>query len=382
VQPALATRAVEVDRIRAPRHIPELDGLRGIAILTVIIYHFQIHGEHGLQRAIHTATSLGWAGVDLFFALSGFLITGILLDTERGPGMFRRFYARRCLRILPLYYAALIFWFWADPAIWGGQQVPGGEQLWYWLHLSNWRTAYFPVTYPAVTHFWSLAIEEQFYLFWPLVVLLCPRRTALWTAIGLIAASVVFRNLPGVQETSREYSNFLYRLTPSRMDTLLVGALAAIAYREPRFRRFAERRWLWVAAVGAAIASACLIAAGSASAFSEWMTRFGYTGIALFCAAMVVGAALHTGSAAPLQKLLRSPVLRGYGKYSYCLYVIHAPILIWRSRVRWIVGGGLMTALLVDAAVMGVMFLAAMASWYGFERFFLNLRARPSRISC
>jgi peptidoglycan/LPS O-acetylase OafA/YrhL len=355
--------------VAGPRHIPELDGLRGIAILAVIVFHFHLHGDQSI-------TSIGWAGVDLFFALSGFLITGILLDTERGPGMFRNFYARRCLRILPLYYLALALCFWVMPAAAGWPRVPGSEQLWYWFHLSNWRTAYFPLVYGRLTHFWSLAVEEQFYLFWPLVVLLCRRRATLWTAVGLSAAAVALRNLPSAQQTGQVYENFIYRLTPFRMDALLIGAVAAIVYRDAGLRQLAKKWSGWVAAAGAGITGACVAAAGSTSAFSEGMTRFGYTGIAVFCAAMVLMAALDSGSAAPVQRLLRSGVLRGFGKYSYCLYVIHPSLLGVRGYVHGFLGDGLMTGLLSAVAALACMYLIAMGSWYGFERHFLKLQAR------
>jgi peptidoglycan/LPS O-acetylase OafA/YrhL len=353
-----------------------LDGLRGIAILLVLGFHFQIYGEHGIAKAARAITGLGWTGVDLFFALSGFLITGILLDAGSGPGVWRNFCARRCLRTLPLYYFALVMWFWVMPAVSAWPRVPAGEQLWYWFHLSNWRTAYFPLQYGWVTQFWSLAVEEQFYLFWPLVVLLCRRRAMWWTAIGLCAAAVVLRNLPPVQQTGQVYSNFIYRLTPFRMDALLVGAIAAMLYRDGELRRFAKRRWPWIAAAGAGIAGACVAASGSTSAFGEWMTRFGYTGIAVFYAALVLGAALHSGSAAPVQRLLRSGVLRGFGKYSYCLYIIHPPLFAMRGYVHELLGAGAIAGAVSGVAVVGGMYLAAMFSWYGFERYFLNLRPR------
>jgi len=327
------------------RHIPELDGLRGVAILLVILFHF-----HRAQWI----TGFWWTGVDLFFALSGFLITGILLDGGRGTRVFRNFYARRCLRILPLYYLTLI-------VVFSLTRVPAGEQLWYWFHLSNWPTAYDPLRFPWVTQFWSLAIEEQFYLMWPLVVMLCRRRTVVWTALGLIAAAVALRNLPGSQQMAHAYSNYIYRLTPFRVDTLLMGSLAALAYRDEWWRRIAERWWMGIAGAGAAIAIACMAADHSMSAFTEWTMRLGYTGGAMFWAAVVTGAAIYSGSRAAWVRVLRAGVLREFGKYSYCLYIIHPAVLAW-------LGAGV--------KAMAVMYVAAMASWYGFERPFLKLRTR------
>jgi peptidoglycan/LPS O-acetylase OafA/YrhL len=162
--------------------MPSLDGLRGLAIGGVLASHFLDRWplSTGADRAFLAVVGLGWSGVDLFFVLSGLLITGILVDTLGAPRWWRSFLARRTLRIFPLYYLALaIFWV-AGPA--AGLIDPWTLRRWgwwYWSYLGNWAFAA-GQTIPSLTHLWSLAVEEQFYLFWPLLVWLARgRRLAL-----------------------------------------------------------------------------------------------------------------------------------------------------------------------------------------------------------
>src|SRR5690348_11217200 len=176
-----AVKNTVTSRPAGPRYIPELDGIRGIAILGVIAFHFGLFtiDSHNLLYSVYgSVVGLGWAGVDLFFVLSGCLITRILLDTRNSGHYFRSFYMRRVLRILPLYYFSVFVFFCVVLPV-GYAVAPGSfsshewarvapsESLWYWLHLSNWRSAFGILQTSPLTHFWSLAIEEQFYLVWP-----------------------------------------------------------------------------------------------------------------------------------------------------------------------------------------------------------------------
>jgi peptidoglycan/LPS O-acetylase OafA/YrhL len=158
------------------QRITNLDGIRGIAVLWVMLHHFQLYGEGFppttfLDRQVERLTISGWIGVDLFFVLSGFLITGILLDSKSNTGYFRKFYMRRFLRIFPLYYGFLFAFMFVLPLIdpEGAEfQLQFKEQIWYWTYLINWKLATIYVSeYIGISHFWSLAIEEQFYLVWP-----------------------------------------------------------------------------------------------------------------------------------------------------------------------------------------------------------------------
>jgi peptidoglycan/LPS O-acetylase OafA/YrhL len=160
-------------------HIPALDGLRGIAILSVMLLHFTnaIAALPGSPTsAARSVFGWGWTGVDLFFVLSGFLITGILLDSKGHPLYFRSFYARRALRIFPLYYAALFLFFVvprAIPSVPATYSFAWHDQRWFWFYLGNFHPLG-PDAKQFIGQFWSLAIEEQFYLVWPLLIWLTP----------------------------------------------------------------------------------------------------------------------------------------------------------------------------------------------------------------
>jgi peptidoglycan/LPS O-acetylase OafA/YrhL len=217
---------------------PRLDGLRGFAILLVVLYHTTHYGlaRGTFDTALTIVPSLGWSGVDLFFVLSGFLITSILLVARDGDSYYRAFYARRVLRIFPLYYATLAFFLLVVPQIrlfasadyfWN----PGAhrETIWYWLFLSNvqaalagsWQHQTLDIT-------WSLAIEEHFYLIWPFVVRRASDRRLLQICAGTIAGALLLRVLLVAMGAS---PLAVYALTPCRLDTLATGAALAILAR-------------------------------------------------------------------------------------------------------------------------------------------------------
>ncbi|HEV7705845.1 MAG TPA: acyltransferase [Gemmatimonadaceae bacterium] len=235
-----ASSAPPSTRTLAPSkvHLPALDGVRAIAILMVVVYH-SLNGLPGMtfaQNVVMRLTSQGWLGVDLFFILSGFLITGILMDARESAHALRNFYARRVLRIVPVYVLFLMFSLWLAGRI-GTSSADEVAQLhqtqgWYWTYtlniliaLRNWSA----ITLPT-GHLWSLAIEEQFYLVWPLAVLLLSPLTLKRTALACIAGAELCR-LGFVLAGVDGHVNFV--LLPTRMDTLAAGAFLACAYRDP-----------------------------------------------------------------------------------------------------------------------------------------------------
>ena len=184
----MATKSEQATATRASTsRVPALDGLRGIAVLLVLIHHFSgipaagLGVPTGFYREWLRFATIGWAGVDLFFVLSGFLITSILYDAK-GPALafFKNFYARRALRIFPVYYVLVVFMLFLLPWIIPGEEAASAKlrdnQLWLWFYLRNIQSlADFQSligTGHLVGHLWSLAVEEQFYLVWPMVVLL------------------------------------------------------------------------------------------------------------------------------------------------------------------------------------------------------------------
>jgi len=218
-------------------HIPALDGVRGMAALMVMWFHFFQKPEHvpeGIAGAyILKFNSLGQSGVDLFFVLSGFLITRILISRKHEPGYFRNFYARRSLRIFPLYYFFLVVSLFVVPATYGKEFPEFSQHWWWWLYLQNLPPT-FGIAATGPGHYWSLAVEEHFYLVWPLIVFLLPRRKFELACIILVVLSVIFR----VVFVHYEIGVFYFTLT--RLDSLSLGALLAVSEA-----RFVQSRVYW-----------------------------------------------------------------------------------------------------------------------------------------
>jgi len=208
-------------------HMPALDGLRGIAILLVLAHGFDvIQTRGGPGHDVDLVLDVGWIGVQLFFVLSGFLITGILLDTRSSPHYFRKFWVRRALRIFPLYYGVLLV-----------AALFGHGSIYLWTYTNNFATA-FGHGDPTFPHFWSLAVEEQFYLLWPLVVWLVARRGVVALSVALSALAIASR----IYARHRWGYEAAYEFTPCRMDALAIGAGTAALIRSDRWRRFVANR--------------------------------------------------------------------------------------------------------------------------------------------
>jgi peptidoglycan/LPS O-acetylase OafA/YrhL len=343
----------------APSHVPALDGVRGIAVALVMAFH--------IWRV--PATALGWSGVDLFFVLSGFLITGILWDTRAAPNRARAFYSRRALRILPLYYGVLVAVFIIRPLIGIAHRrddlVLAGEQMWYWTYLCDWRIAFdHPHGQTFLTHFWSLSIEEQFYLAWPVIVWRCTRRATLGIAGGIAAGALVLRCLI---VGASHMPDAAYALLPCRLDALAVGAIVALAVRGPKGPA-AVRRWIAPAAL-AGLATVVLLAVvrPSVGFVDPAMMTIGYTALDWAFAGLVfAGATARLG-------ILECMPLRLAGRYSYGLYVYHPLVMWWIVRdAPWLERRDWTAA---AAAAIGSI-LIAWVSYHLYEQRFLRLRDR------
>lgn len=302
-------------------HIPALDGVRGLAILLVLLFHLLRSNDaptgSGPIDLILKLRDTGWIGVDLFFALSGFLITGILFDSLSSPHYFRNFYVRRVLRIFPLYYGVLLILFLVFRPAWHS-----GRQLYILLfYLQNtslwWHGSQSGPIKDVTGHLWSLAVEEQFYFVWPFIVFwVRDRRRLLWIALGLASMAPLARILMLAHGATIEAT---YKMTLCRCDSLLSGAWLALAVRGPRKSAVlrAAIPAFWLAALS------CL-AIGIRSGNFHWqqnrtVNTIGYTLLAI-CGTSLIAIVLRSGFTTSLMK---TRLLRWLGKYSYGIYIIH-----------------------------------------------------------
>jgi peptidoglycan/LPS O-acetylase OafA/YrhL len=365
--------------------IPALDGLRGIAIILVMLHHFTyIRPASGIGEVIGSVLFFGWSGVDLFFVLSGFLITGILLDTRNSERYFTTFYARRTLRIFPLYYLVLFLALVVLPNFPAMHAVVAGPidvppQWPYWLYLTNVAVADRGWVHGWVDVAWSLAIEEHFYLVWPLLVWLCPPRLLALLCVVIIVAEPAARINARADDVAASLS--IYVLTWFRLDGLAIGALLALAQRRGLLPLL--DRWMpLVVIAGVAGIIACTILGGHAWWWNRRMQQYGYSLIAITAGAMLVSAINRPADSAWPQ-MLSAGWLRAFGKYSYGLYLIHLPVMrvvhayVLNPEEYQALGLGPWTAqVLFYGAATAPAFGLAWLSWRLFEAPILKLKAR------
>lgn len=342
---------------------PALDGLRGIAILAVLAFH---------SRGFPLAG--GFIGVDLFFVLSGFLITSLIIQerSEFGRVNFRAFYARRALRLLPA-MLGLLAALWAATLVLGGRfatgpVLMGKATVVSLLYVPNWVLAFHIGDWPYVLHhIWSLAIEEQFYIFWPAILTGClatrrPVVIGLLVSLGLAGAVTVWRiylTLHGAEFARR------YFATDTRSDGLLVGCALGLIVSKFGLPR---RGTMWVVGgVGLAAFTAMLFFANNTASF---MYLWGWTVVSVAVVGIILGS---LNAPTPARILLECAPLVGIGRISYGLYLWHWPVYFAIHRLAqldaapgWAVG----------AAELGLSLLAALASYYVIERPALRLKAR------
>jgi peptidoglycan/LPS O-acetylase OafA/YrhL len=282
--------------MQMPKYIPQFDYLRGIAVLVVMLFH----ASHDVQSfSMARYVEFGWTGVDLFFVLSGFLITGILFDTREEKGYFVNFYARRILRIWPLYFALLGIMFVAVPLVaprWGATAMANAAPAWsFALFIQNLAIPH-AITGP-LSATWSLAIEEQFYFAWPLLIWLLPRKAIQRLAIAILICSPLLRL--GLTLSNAHVP--LYFNTFTRLDGLAAGSFLAIWLRDARAATV-KRCAL------ATLPVALVVAIGVEQA---WIR---YSAIAIAASAIV---------ALSFFVRLRNPFLLYTGRISYGLYLLH-----------------------------------------------------------
>jgi peptidoglycan/LPS O-acetylase OafA/YrhL len=386
--PAIASsskRSAAASMLRG--HIPALDGLRGLAILGVLFFHSTDHFQckTSLGRLFDRSAQSGWAGVDLFFVLSGFLITGILLDTKDSPHCFRNFYVRRTLRIFPLYYATLFVVFCIVPHLTNmtapGIQLIVANQGWFWTYTTNLgfvfqHKVFGNADWLRLNQFWSLAVEEQFYLFWPMVVFLLRPKVLIRVCAALIVGALVLRcGLAGLHMRP----GAMYFPTPCRIDSLATGALVAVLVRKPDGIVKLLPRARQVAA-WSGVLLALMILWRKGLLFNDVPTlTVGLTLLAILAATLLV-ISMDRSPKNLVRPVMEARLLRILGKYSYAMYVLHELLMpafeTWFSTtrllriVRWELAAVLVHSSLFVLVSLG----AALLSWHLLEKHCLKLK--------
>jgi peptidoglycan/LPS O-acetylase OafA/YrhL len=374
---AEADSGVAATTPRPHQHMPSLDGLRGTAILLVIAHHLfaSLYDEFAVNNSLLHWTELGWAGVDLFFVLSGFLITGILYDAKGTPCYFKNFYARRSLRIFPLYYIALAVVLVMTPLLSRLHLLGTANPAWLSIYATNFVISAKGVgSFGVLDHFWSLAVEEHFYLIWPAVVFALNRKAIMIVAACLCVIAPclrlsLFNGAPTLPDAA-------YMLTPMRMDSLAAGAFIALLVRGPRGMKGLVAPAAVIGTLALVAFVALVLLRHSKDSRDAALASIGFTLLWAFFGSTLL-LALNWK---PLQSLMSLPVLRWFGKYSYGLYVWHPIIFIFvfhTEPARQFRGGDGHEPMLASIAVALVTtFVLTLASWHLWEKQFLKWKTR------
>ncbi len=362
--------------------MPEVDGLRGLAILLVSIYRFskEIPANTWDQSLVRSLLGMGEFGVDLFFVLSGFLITGILVENKRKSIGLGVFYARRSLRIFPLYFLSLIVFLWLVPMAWGTLspfQAAEEQQFFLWTHTANLKMCFENAwCFGPLDHFWSLAVEEHFYLLWPILVLALPSKTLLRFALVFGCAMTLARvgyafAVPG--------SVCPAVFTLFRADALCMGAAIAVWLRE---YDHALRPSHWPKCI---VILFVLVAIPLAILQRQLLTLPNIVWMVAWSAFLILLLRSHPASG--LATTMRFKFLRTLGKYSYAMYLFQAPLIpllasvVSYEGIRLGVGSHYLAGCLYVIAMMFFTFGAALLSWNLLEKHFLQWKP-TGRICC
>jgi peptidoglycan/LPS O-acetylase OafA/YrhL len=360
---------------------PTIEGFRGFSILAVLVYHAfaqfrsaQEYIQSESNSIIYLFTDMGGSGVDLFFILSGFLITRNLINTLGSKGFFLNFYARRALRILPLYYFALGFLLYIYPGL-AADPWTRENQIYFWTYLQNFVLPSNPGTSPQLTHFWSLAIEEQFYLVWPIVIFLFSLQTIKKLAWFSIPLFIVVRFFM-IHHYGMSFSVMVMH-SLARVDRFLLGAGLAIALHHGLRLENYRRSLKFVLGT-----SVFLLVLNNFSAISlaakfqihlVLLAIVGITGLAV--------ALIKEKNFLRSKFFLGNRYLQNLGAYSYGVYILHLPIMY--QSYHWFFQHfpnsstpGPFARLLFLIFTGGLSFILARITWVAIEAPFLRLKQR------
>ena len=345
------------------KHYPELDGVRAMAALMVMFFHFfqALITQNSALLLVKKYAVFGQTGVTLFFVLSGFLITRILLNMKESPAYFLNFYVRRALRIFPLYYLFLIIYFFLIPILEHNSIVPFGQQIWFWVYLQNIAYTFrWHITGPI--HFWSLAVEEHFYLFFPMLIYFLDKSKIKFVLIFIMIFAFLVRLILVKNHIEPLYFTF------SRIDELVIGAFLALLEINNQLNTNNAKRFvilfgiiiiptiiLWTFTTGMKIPAV-------------QVSKITLMALTYFS---VIGYVLSIKLGHWIKKLLSHPFLAFTGKISYGLYVYHPLCFLLMHKYF---GSGYV---LIDFTLSFIVsFMVATGSYYLYEVKFLALKKK------
>ncbi len=353
------------------RRIPQLDGLRGMAIGLVVLHHFIYQFHPPMPETLWAISApisrLGWSGVDLFFILSGFLIGGILVDARESDHYYSTFYVRRAFRILPLYlFLVLLGFLFAELASPSGKVLGVYPAPWRY-YLTFTQNFYFGRHTESIWYLqptWSLAIEEQFYLTLPLLIRKVDKDRLLALSIGMVIFFCILRSLLYWHGSISVMQSYV--LPFCRFDSLFIGVACALLLRNQWWHSQIQKHSRFI--IGATVVTGCTFFLMDHQLWTKnlLLHTVGFTIIGLFYASLMMLVLIHPQGAVS-RAFSYAPLMR-LGTISYCVYLIHGPVLtIVDSLLRLRLS--LSEVQIWTAAILGAFttFFVAWVSWTLFE---------------
>ncbi len=353
------------NKFETGNYYPGIDGLRGLAVILVLIYHNFIYFE---------ITWYGQFGVDLFFVISGFLITVILLKSISSAKYFTNFYGRRLLRIFPIYYLclALIFFILPDQLLLDANlKTSTTDQWWFWTYLQNWffATQGIPAGTAPITHFWTLAVEEQFYLLWPVIIFLIrdlKKLLVVCIAILITINAIRFFTWLYFRENIDQLSYII-----TRCDGILAGSIVAVLKKTGQLQKSILLKITSIILI--LLNGIYLLLVPVFDLRPNYLNIAGYTSISILFTWVLYLTISNPRSM--LQKTLLISPLKFFGKYSYGIYVFHFPVmfLLHPTTEKWlwpIFGNRIPETLLLICIEV----IIAVIVYHLYEKHFLKLK--------
>lgn len=381
-----------MNKVSTSQHVPVLDGIRGMAILMVMVCHtlsmFKALGGayvSGFQNFLFFVFGSGWLGVDLFFVLSGYLITRILINSRGEQNYFVNFYARRTLRIFPIYYLYITVVIFILPLFipYMRVQIQSNLALNY-LYLQN-TFVFLSGSLPEylMGHLWSLAVEEHFYLIWPLVVYKVKDKRIFHVGVAVIIGALLLRNIiifgSGFRTGAVDY--YTYRFTFCRADALMLGAMLAYAVRNIHLSQLLQR-YGKACLYGSGLLSVMLLiyayfqdpSAGITNS-NKVISSIGYTIFPLFFTFIIYNL-LNSTSESLSNRFFDNTMMRFFGKYSYAIYIVHYPVIafIYANFLEDFNYDPLTKVLILFVVTITSSSIIAWLSYHLFEKHFLSLK--------